>query len=327
MHGIKMDWTLNCACHGKNKVDPENGAAKNLVISEMLTETDVDQARRIESALDASKFLKQKFVKPYDNIFEKKGLGILKRVVFYVPATGPGSIDRNIKSCKTLKGSKPYRQFTDVGVPGVLDIRLGSCHECAGCRTLVARSACINTDVCGPVERVQLEPESVSERRMTRHALQQLGAALAETISEDNVIAVELTHESEVFMLGIVVPGPDGEEGPYRVMEHSQSYMGRLEPGDRVIQVRKFEPTQLGSNSFRLTEKEFPVFIEDVRLILDTCDLVSDGTPQRRVSVRTAHQDSIASRQLVGGYDPLLTCRLSAESKEAILKCSRGINF
>ena len=112
---------------------------------------------------------------------------------------------------------------------------------------------------------------------MTRHALQQLGTALAETISEDDVIAVELTHESEVFMLGIVVPGPDGEEGSYRIIQHSQSHMGRLEPGDRVIQVRKFEPTQLGSNLFRLTQKEFPVFIEDVRLILDNRDLVSDG--------------------------------------------------
>ena len=100
----------------------------------------------------------------------------------------PGSIDWNIKSCKILKHSKPYRQFPDVGIPGVLDIRLGSCHECAGCHSLVVRSACVNTDICGPVERVQLEPESVSERRMTRHALQQLGATLAESISEDDII-------------------------------------------------------------------------------------------------------------------------------------------
>ena len=96
--------------------------------------------------------------------------------------------------------------------------------------------------------------------------------------------------------------------------------MGRLEPGDRVIQVRKFEPTQLGSNLFRLTQKEFPVFIEDVRLILDNRDLVSDGTPQQRVSVRAARQDPLTSNQLVCGYDPLLTYRLSSASKEEILK-------
>jgi hypothetical protein len=75
----------------------------------------------------------------------------------------------------------------------------------------------------------------------------------------------------------------------------------------------------LRSNLFRLTQKEFPVFIEDVRLIMDNRDFVSDGTPQRRVSVRAARQDPLASNQLVGGYDPLLTYRLSSSSKEEIL--------
>ncbi len=79
-----------------------------------------------------------------------------------MPATGLGFIHRNIKSCMTLKGSNPYRQFTDVGIPGVVNIRLGSRHVCASCRSLVARSACVNTDICGPVERAEHEPESVS---------------------------------------------------------------------------------------------------------------------------------------------------------------------
>ena len=37
------------------------------------------------------------------------------------------------------------------------------------------------------------------------------------------------------------------------------SNRGRLEPGDKVIQVRKFEQTQVDSNLFRLTDKDFPV--------------------------------------------------------------------
>ncbi len=49
-NGIRMDWTLNCECHWKNKVDPENGGAKNMVLAAMLTESDVDQSNRIESA-------------------------------------------------------------------------------------------------------------------------------------------------------------------------------------------------------------------------------------------------------------------------------------
>ena len=62
------------------------------------------------------------------------------------------------------------------------------------------------------------------------------------------------------------------------------------------------------------------MFIEDVRLILDSRDFVSDGTAQRRGPVRAARQDLSVSQQLIGGFDPLLTYRLSAESKDSILK-------
>ena len=36
--------------------------------------------------------------------------------------------------------------------------------------------------------------------------------------------------------------------------------------GDRVIFVRKVEPTQSGALLFELTRKEFPVCLEDIRL-------------------------------------------------------------
>ena len=64
--------------------------------------------------------------------------------------------------------------------------------------------------------------------------------------------------------------------------------MGQLEPGDRVFQVRKFEPTQVGSNLFRLTDKEFHVFIEDVRLIIEATDFQSEGEAPRRAPARSA---------------------------------------
>jgi len=105
-------------------------------------------------------------------------------------------------------------------------------------------------EICGPVERVELEPEAVSERRLTRHALQERGVALCEEIEKGMLIDVELTLESEVFMLGVVVPGPDGEEGVYREMENAQSYMGRLELGDRVLQVRSLSLRKLAQTYF-----------------------------------------------------------------------------
>jgi hypothetical protein len=57
--------------------------------------------------------------------------------------------------------------------------------------------------------------------------------------------------------------------------------MGRLEPGERLPQVRKLEPTQLGSSFCHFTDEELLVFIEDVRLSLTEQDLVvfEQGAP------------------------------------------------
>ena len=57
--------------------------------------------------------------------------------------------------------------------------------------------------------------------------------------------------------------------------------MGRLIPGDEVLEVRKFEPTQADSNRFILTDKLFPVFVEDVRDVLRPVDFVDQGGPRR----------------------------------------------
>ena len=59
--------------------------------------------------------------------------------------------------------------------------------------------------------------------------------------------------------------------------------MGSLGPGDRVTQVRRLEPTILGSSLYRLSEMVFPVFIEDVRYAVTTTDLAVDVNAQAQV--------------------------------------------
>jgi hypothetical protein len=106
---------------------------------------------------------------------------------------------------------------------------------------------------------------------------------LPEAAEENDAIAVELAHESETFMIGIAMPGLDGDAGVYRMTTGAQSYMGSLEPGDRVIQVCKLEPTLLGPSLHRLTEKKFPVFSEDARYVLTTTELAVDENAQAQV--------------------------------------------
>jgi len=70
---------------------------------------------------------------------------------------------------------------------------------------------------------VELEREATSERRMARNTLHELGTSLSEAAEEYGAIAVELTHESETYMIGVVVPGPDSDKGVYRVTTAGQA--------------------------------------------------------------------------------------------------------
>jgi hypothetical protein len=86
--------------------------------------------------------------------------------------------------------------------------------------------------------------------------LHALGISLSEAGKEHGAIAVELAHEPDTYMIFVAAPGPNDDEGMYRVTTAGQSYMGFFEPGARFIQVRKLEPTELGVSSNRLTEKK-----------------------------------------------------------------------
>ena len=117
---------------------------------------------------------------------------------------------------------------------------------------------------------------------MTRHALHALGISLSEAGKEHGAIAVELAHEPDTYMIFVAAPGPNDDEGMYRVTTAGQSYMGFFEPGARFIQVRKLEPTELGVSSNRLTEKN-PVFVEDMRYVLTDTDILIGENAQSQM--------------------------------------------
>ena len=53
---IRMDWTLNCPCHGKAKSDPSCGKAKEMVAAEQLLHT-ADNPTRVDSAEQAAEVM------------------------------------------------------------------------------------------------------------------------------------------------------------------------------------------------------------------------------------------------------------------------------
>ena len=246
------------------------------------------------------------------SIVVKKGVGITKLIILFVPTKGPDSINRRIRKCKTLAGSKSYYQFIDIGRPGVIAIRERSCHQCSGCMSLTDFDSCVNMAIVGPVVSQPLSLEAEATARVTRSWLQNEGRRLSSGAAVGSLVVVELTNESETFMIGVVTKPKHTIVEAREVLE-----MGRLKPGDEVLEVHKFEPTQADSNRYLLTDnpaKVFPVFVEDVRDVLRPEDFVDQGGPRR--STRNAAPISAD----VHGYVPGHAYRLMPGALQHILQ-------
>ena len=53
--------------------------------------------------------------------------------------------------------------------------------------------------------------------------------------------------------------------GPRTIDVLLESNMGRFEPGDIVLDILKMEPTSVGGSIYEFTDKQFPIFVEDIR--------------------------------------------------------------
>ena len=121
---------------------------------------------------------------------------------------------------------------------------------------------------------------------------------------------MELSQGNESFMLCEV----QNANGPRILTAHEESYLGRFEIGDEVLDVRKFEPTSLGSSMFELSDKVFPVFVEDIRKRNMHNFLHEVDTSRRSARVAggpSSSSDAPSQRKLFS---------LSSEGKQALLK-------
>ena len=115
--------------------------------------------------------------------------------------------------------------------------------------------------------------------------------------------------------------------------ERGDSYMGDMQPDDQVLLVRKFETEKPGLNTFALTTKVFPVFIEDVRWNLTVRntkdkqlgDLNEIEGPRR--SVRTSSAGTTPEAEVLGHIKATSRYRLSSDCKASLLfhSCSAGV--
>lgn len=262
--GISSEHLFGATAHRKDLSDSECGGAKHCVHRKQMTSM-AGETSKVKEPYDAYEVIRDDYGNlTHERFIKRGGVGVYRRFIYWVPTSGSGSIDRNFQKCKTLStkelgGIKSLHQLVDVGVPGQLRVRQCSCHSCPNCQASHF-DRCVNIELLGPVELIQLQLEHGRSVRLTRDALSDLGKSLAREVQRGEIIGIELAGGNESFMLGKVVSSKS-----YVVETGFESYMGRFEPGDEVLDVQKLEPTSLGSSMYEFTEKQFPVFVEDIR--------------------------------------------------------------
>ena len=322
----RMDWGFSCSCHGKDLVDPENGGAKR-VCREHENNVGDDDDKSIRTSHEMHEHLLKHYKQPQTDLLQKKMkgcrvtelwlhwfdtavhiVGIYKREIWYIPASGEGSVNRRIKHCDTLDGSSKLHQFEDIGVPGFVRVRERSCHRCEQC-WLGQSEHCSCPDMQHYPSRLEeLRPLTVPERAVTRSQLTEEGIEMGSKVVEDDFICIEVDDLQEPWMIGRargaaeIWPESKGEQ---------YHWMGKVVPGDVVVWVQKLEGV---GNTFTLTSKEFPIFVEDIRLVQFKMERV-----QTRSSNRSATQiqrykiDSNTKAKIIGSMP--MTCDRETKGK------------
>jgi len=148
----------------------------------------------------------------------------------------------------------------------------------------------VNRERCGDFEQCELEPERVTERRISRrhthNFLKEKGAKLAVDLRVGDAIIVALPDEHEPWMLAVVTKP-----------------MYELTPENRVVEIRKFEPIRPGASQYLLTtnkDKVFSVSVEDVRRTINRDDFAAEGAIRR--STRSKASETVTCGEYVSGH-------------------------
>ena len=105
---------------------------------------------------------------PQKSFEEKNGRGIFRRFFHFIPAKGPGSVDRSHrKKFDSAKGSSQLHEFVDIGVPGTVSTRRAACHQCDKCWSGDSRS-CENKEYNGEPHEMTIKAAAIPITSLSR---------------------------------------------------------------------------------------------------------------------------------------------------------------
>ena len=254
--GTRVKWSFSCSCHGKDRVDSENGRAKHACRCREEFAAGKDETKSIRTSEEMYQFLSTELKYPARPIEEKKMLGIFRRHAFYIPSVGPEKVNRNVQGASTLNGSSTLHEFEDCCEAGKILTRPRSCHQCRDCLTGKSFGLCPYQE---DWEYHYLDVNTPIPRTLTRSTMSVAGLEMSQKLQIGDFLACEIDSQQEPYMIGlcdgpaIIHPGPDEE-----------TWMGRITAGDNIVWVYKLE----GSTAIKtVTKKRVPVYCEDVRVV------------------------------------------------------------
>ena len=125
---------------GKCDCDPEGGTLKNAARNaELEMEKEDAVAQVLPNSYSLYEFLKgikdpaTNMEKPIVPLEKKKGRGIYRRKIHYVPAAGPAAVNQRIAKAGTVEGSSKWHSVEDVGFEGIVLVRPMSCRKDQQC--------------------------------------------------------------------------------------------------------------------------------------------------------------------------------------------------
>ena len=185
-------------------------------------------------------YANQNLCHPKQNLYEKKGKGVYKRVFFYIPITGEDSVNRrNNIQCKTFTGIKSLHQFIDIGKRGKIAVRTGSCLTCDFCK-VHDYFRCTNTSHVDQLEERDVQLQTPSHAPITRAQLRKKAVDIADTGLPGDFVAAEVLDNVDFSFYLFMVP--QSYEGPQTIN------------GKQVLLLQQLFPVEAGSHVYNVGE-------------------------------------------------------------------------
>ena len=127
---------------------------------------------------------------------------------------------------------------------------------------------CSHTDVCGEPFIGTLSLEAVQRdvrRTRAEYVRQQIQDSKTIEAGEVFAIANDLANEPYFIVKAIARnQALNAGECVWEAADDSETEFGTIQKGDWVIKIQKFEPVTLGSSFYKLTDKIFVVYVENI---------------------------------------------------------------